>query len=129
MEDRKPHAEDIVCDNGERQTIGRESKTFGAWEFLICECDRLPACGAQPPNLVVDDDQSVADAFGATHTPQFFLFDKERKLRYSGKFDDNWKEPGAVKERYLQDALEAVLSGAQVPVPETHSIGCTIKWK
>src|SRR5258706_8274848 len=40
-----------------------------------------------------DEDQSVADAFGATHTPQFFLFDNERKLRYSGKMDDNWKEP------------------------------------
>ena len=48
---------------------------------------------------------------------------------YSGKFDDNWKEPGAVKEKYLEDALEAILTGAQVRVPETHSIGCTIKWK
>jgi len=76
-----------------------------------------------------DDDQSVADAFGATHTPQFFLFDKDRKLRYTGKFDDNWKEPGAVKEKYLQDAVDALLIGAQVRVPETHSIGCTIKWK
>ncbi|TAK55711.1 MAG: thioredoxin family protein [Bacteroidetes bacterium] len=76
-----------------------------------------------------DGDQSMATSFGATHTPQFFLFDKERTLRYSGKLDDNWKEPHLVKERYLRDAIEALLSGRDVPVKETYSIGCTIKWK
>ena len=76
-----------------------------------------------------DDDQKVAEAFGATHTPEFFVFDKARKLRYHGKMDDNWKEPGSVKERYLRDALESVLKGTSVTIPETFSIGCTIKWK
>jgi len=76
-----------------------------------------------------DEDQTAADAFGATHTPQFFLFDKSRTLRYSGKFDDNWKEPAAVKERFLEDAINAVLNGKEVTLPETMSIGCTIKWK
>jgi peroxiredoxin len=75
-----------------------------------------------------DADQAAANAFGATHTPQFFVFDNERKLRYSGKLDDNWKEPAAAKEHYLRDAVDAVLSGKPVKVPETHSIGCTIKW-
>lgn len=75
-----------------------------------------------------DADQSVADAFGATHTPQFFLFDKARTLRYSGKLDDNWKVPSDVREQYLRDAVDAVLAGEPVAVPETHSIGCTIKW-
>jgi len=75
-----------------------------------------------------DVDQSVASAFGATHTPQFFVFDRERKLRYSGKFDDNWKEPAAAKEFYLRDAVVAVIAGKPVIVSETHSIGCTIKW-
>ena len=76
-----------------------------------------------------DANQIVADGFGATHTPQFFVFDKGRKLRYSGKMDDNWKEPQSVKERYLRDAVEALLAGKEVPVKETYSIGCTIKWK
>ncbi|HTK81893.1 MAG TPA: thioredoxin family protein [Bacteroidota bacterium] len=76
-----------------------------------------------------DSDQRVAEQFGATHTPQFFLFDKEKRLRYSGKMDDNWKEPDAVKEKYLVVALDAVLAGKEVKVPETFSIGCTIKWK
>jgi len=75
-----------------------------------------------------DADQAAANAFGATHTPQFFVFDKERKLRYSGKLDDNWKAPAGAKEFYLRDAVEAVLAGKPVKVAETHSIGCTIKW-
>jgi peroxiredoxin len=75
-----------------------------------------------------DEDQSVAGSFGATHTPQFFLFDRERRLRYMGKMDDNWDHPEAVKERYLRDAIEAVLGGKKVAVAETYSIGCTIKW-
>ncbi len=76
-----------------------------------------------------DEDQSVADRFGATHTPQFFVFDTKRMLRYSGKMDDNWKEPKLVKENYLRDAVDALLAGREVRVTETHSIGCTIKWK
>ncbi len=75
-----------------------------------------------------DADQAAANAFGATHTPQFFVFDKERKLRYSGKLDDNWKVPADAKEFYLRDAVDALLAGKPVKVPETHSIGCTIKW-
>ncbi|MBI1807088.1 MAG: thioredoxin family protein [Ignavibacteria bacterium] len=76
-----------------------------------------------------DEDQSVASAYGATHTPQFFVFDQQRKLRYSGKMDDNWQNPQAVKENYLRDALDALLAGKDVKIPETFSIGCTIKWR
>jgi peroxiredoxin len=76
-----------------------------------------------------DDDQAVAEAFGATHTPQFFVFDRERKLRYSGKMDDNWQNPHEVKENYLRDALDELLAGKEVKTPETFSIGCTIKWQ
>ncbi len=76
-----------------------------------------------------DEDQIVADAFGATHTPQFFVFDEKRKLRYSGKMDDNWNNPKAVKENYLRDAIDALLSGKDVKILETYSIGCTIKWR
>ncbi len=76
-----------------------------------------------------DEMQSVAESFGATHTPQFFVFDKERKLCYSGKMDDNWKEPQFVKDRYVKDAIEALLAGKEVAVKETFSIGCTIKWR
>jgi thiol-disulfide isomerase/thioredoxin len=75
-----------------------------------------------------DPDQQAANAFGATHTPQFFVFDRERRLRYSGKLDDNWKAPADAKEHYLRDAVDAILAGRPVKVAETLSIGCTIKW-
>ncbi len=76
-----------------------------------------------------DETQEVAKAYGATHTPQIFLFDANRKLKYEGKIDDNWQEPGKVKSAYLKDAITDVLAGKEVSVPETFSIGCTIKWK
>ncbi len=76
-----------------------------------------------------DDDQSAAEAFGATHTPQFFLFNRDRRLCYSGKMDDNWQDPSAVKEQYLRKAVDEVLAGKPVSQPETFSIGCTIKWR
>ncbi len=76
-----------------------------------------------------DETQDVAKAFGATHTPQIFLFDKQRKLKYEGKIDDNWQEPEKVKSAYLKDAIVEVLNEKEVSVPETFSIGCTIKWK
>jgi peroxiredoxin len=76
-----------------------------------------------------DEDQSVAEAFGATHTPEFFVLDGERRLRYHGKMDDNYQNPSGVKRRFLHEAVDALLSGKPVTEPETHSIGCTIKWR
>lgn len=76
-----------------------------------------------------DGEQSVATAYGATHTPEFFVFDHDRKLRYHGRFDDNWKDPSQVKNEYVREAVEALLAGAEVTLSETYSIGCTIKWK
>jgi len=76
-----------------------------------------------------DEDQSAAIAYGATHTPEVFLFNEERKLVYQGKIDDNWKEPEKVKSKYLRDAIDELLRGEEISVPETWSIGCTIKWK
>lgn len=81
-----------------------------------------------------DDDQKVAEAFGATHTPEFFLFSRApgesvARLRYHGKMDDNYQKPEAVKRAFLKEAVDAVLTGKTVAEPETHSIGCTIKWR
>ena len=78
---------------------------------------------------LIDETQETAKAFGASHTPEFYLFNKERKLVYRGKFDDNWKEPEKVTNNYLIEAIDEVLARKEVSVPETFSIGCTIKWK
>jgi hypothetical protein len=71
----------------------------------------------------------VAKSFDAAHTPEIFLFNAERKLVYHGKIDDNWQDERKVKTKYLRNALDELLSGKAISVPETYSIGCTIKWK
>ncbi len=76
-----------------------------------------------------DEDQTIAEKFGATHTPEVFLFGEDRTLIYRGKIDDNWKEPENVVHRYLREAILEYLEGVEISVPETFSIGCTIKWK
>lgn len=76
-----------------------------------------------------DETQEVAKAYGATHTPEIFLFDKERKLAFHGKIDDNWQEPSKVKTPYLRNAIEELLANKPISIPETFTIGCTIKWK
>ena len=75
----------------------------------------------------VDTKSEVADAFGATRTPQCFLFDKDGVLVYKGAIDDNVKDPKAVKNFYLKDAINAVAEGKKPATAESKSIGCTIK--
>jgi peroxiredoxin len=75
-----------------------------------------------------DASQDTARAYGATHTPQLFVFDRERRLVYTGKIDDNWQQPQAATHHYLRDALDAILTDTAPTVPITHAIGCTIKW-
>lgn len=76
-----------------------------------------------------DESQKVAKAYGAERTPEVFVFDKERILRYHGRIDDNVHEPNQVHQRYLRDAIDALLEGKEVPLEETEPIGCTVKWK
>jgi len=75
-----------------------------------------------------DEDQSVAKAYRAKRTPEIFVFDQKRVLRYHGRIDDNVWNPKGVKVHYLRDALDAILDGREVPVEETSPVGCTIKW-
>jgi thioredoxin-related protein len=74
----------------------------------------------------VDAGSKLANAFGATRTPQCFLFNA-KGLVYKGAIDDNVKDPAAVRETYLRDALNAVLKNTVPAKQETKSIGCTIK--
>ncbi|MBS1651090.1 MAG: thioredoxin family protein [Bacteroidetes bacterium] len=74
----------------------------------------------------LDDKSQLANAFGATRTPQCFLFNN-KGLVYKGAIDDNVKDPSAVKAPYLKDAIQAVIKGNTPTLQETKSIGCTIK--
>jgi alkyl hydroperoxide reductase subunit AhpC len=78
---------------------------------------------------VVDATSNVARAFGASHTPEAFLFDKDGKLVYHGGIDDNAKEPAQVKDKYLQVALTSVVAGKPVAQAETKTLGCGIKYR
>ncbi len=71
--------------------------------------------------------QDVARSFGAACTPEFFLFDEERRLRYTGRLDDDQDE-SRVKTRYLAEAIEDLLAARVIRRDRSHPIGCSIKW-
>jgi hypothetical protein len=78
----------------------------------------------------VDDTQAVAKAYRVACTPDFYLFDRERRLVYRGQLDDS--RPGnnkPVTGRDLRAAIEAVLAGKPVDGNQKASIGCSVKWK
>ena len=77
-----------------------------------------------------DEDQSVARAYGAVCTPDFFGFDAGRKLKYRGRLDEGRTSPpppGARRE--LLEAMRAIAASGQAPAQQSPSIGCSIKWK
>jgi peroxiredoxin len=79
---------------------------------------------------LLDEKQSVAKAFRAACTPDFYVFDRQKRLVYRGQMDD--RRPGSeipVSGEDLRAALDAVLSGKPVAEDQTPSIGCNIKWK
>lgn len=79
-----------------------------------------------------DETQEIAKAYGATRTPHAYVLKKESNnliIRYIGAIDDNADEPENVKIRYIQLAVDALISGNEVITKETKAIGCTIKWK
>ena len=76
-----------------------------------------------------DETQEVARSYGAQRTPEVYVLDSERRLRYHGRIDDNVNDAKSVKSHDLRKALDALLAGKEVPVAETAAVGCTIKWK
>jgi peroxiredoxin len=78
---------------------------------------------------VVDATSDVARAFGATRTPEAFLFDAKGKLVYHGTIDDNAHEPEEVSRHYLADALDAMVGGKRIEMAETKALGCSIKFR
>ena len=77
-----------------------------------------------------DADQSVAKAYQAACTPDFFLFDPRRRLAYRGQFDESRPGNGKpVTGSDLRAAADALLGGRRVPVEQHPSVGCSIKWR
>ena len=87
------------------------------------------AKGGMPYAYLHDDSQTVAHAYGAKRTPEFFLFNAQHELVYQGRMDDSPRNPNDVSSADLADAIEAMLSGIAPAVDYTESIGCSVKWK
>jgi peroxiredoxin len=81
------------------------------------------------PYLYDGDTQKTAKAYGCLCTPHVFVFDRERKLRYAGRWDDSrFEDPATVKAHEGRDAVEALLAGKPVVVEMTKPMGCSTKW-
>lgn len=122
--------------------LAREFAPKGAAIVGICANDPSDYAEDSPENLLkrwrqknygfpylIDESQEIARNFGAVCTPDFFLYDSGRKLRYRGRLDDSWKNPTLVKNQELKTALSDLLTGKSVNSQQNPSMGCSIKWK
>ncbi len=83
-----------------------------------------------PFPYLYDESQNVAKAFDAACTPDFYVFDGDRKLAYRGRLDDSRPKSGTpLTGKDLRDALDAILEGRTVAEKQYPSGGCNIKWK
>jgi peroxiredoxin len=76
-----------------------------------------------------DESQAVARAYDAACTPDIFVFDAARQLRYNGRLDDNWQDPAKVTRQDLRRVLDTLLEGREIDFEPVHSMGCSIKWR
>ena len=77
--------------------------------------------------VLLDSEGSVAEKLGATHTPSAFIIDGGAVLRYKGALDNNKKLGENGRIAYVADALDAILSGRAVSMPETRPVGCSLR--
>lgn len=80
-------------------------------------------------SYAVDANSEVADAFGASRTPECYLFGKDGKLEYHGAIDDSPSDAAAVKSQLLKNAMDEINAGKEVSVKTSRSVGCAIKRK
>jgi peroxiredoxin len=81
-----------------------------------------------PVPYLHDASQAVASGYGAKTTPDVFVLDGERRLRYRGAPDSDYDDPSQ-NAGWLREALDAVLAGGEPEPAETRPVGCSIKWK
>ncbi|WP_114748084.1 thioredoxin family protein [Pleomorphovibrio marinus] len=85
-----------------------------------------------PFAYVYDETQETTKEYGATNTPQVYLLEKDGNdyiVKYVGAIDNNYQDASSVTKKYVEDAMEAVLTGDEVPEKKTKAVGCTIKWR
>lgn len=85
-----------------------------------------------PFPYLIDATQEITKTYGATNTPHMYVLQKDGDqyvVKYIGAIDNNPKEPEKATKKYINDALDALIEGREVPVEETKAVGCSIKWK
>ena len=95
------------------------------------EMQKRAADKQYPFPYLLDETQEIALAYGATKTPDIFLVEKEGDgyyLRYKGTIDDSPRDASTANEKYVEQAVEALLAGGKVETKTTKGIGCSIKW-
>lgn len=78
---------------------------------------------------LADADQEAAKKYDAICTPDIYVYNKQRKLKYRGRLDDNWREEEKVTEKDLEKAVNYMLEGKDLDFEQVPSMGCSIKWK
>ena len=76
-----------------------------------------------------DDTQDVARAYGVLRTPNFFVFNEERKLVYTGRGVDNPHDASKITVNHLENAIEEIFAGKEVTTAVTNPISCNVKWE
>jgi len=76
-----------------------------------------------------DGTQETAKKYDAVCTPDLYVYDEKRLLRYRGRFDDNWQEENKVTTNDLKKAVNCLLEGREIDFEQVPSMGCSIKWK
>jgi len=97
-----------------------------SFEAMTARVEASP--GDWPMPYLHDETQHVAEAYGARTTPDVFVLDGEGRLAYRGAPDSDWEDPRQDAD-WLRGALDDVLAGRPVALPETEPIGCSIKWR
>jgi len=75
-----------------------------------------------------DETQEIAKQYDAVCTPDIYIYDDDRKLKYRGRLDDNWKDETQVTSRDLESAINLILEGNEITFEQIPSMGCSIKW-
>ena len=91
--------------------------------------DRAEQKGYKFPYLI-DEGQKIYPQYGATKTPHVYVLQKTKKgneVKYIGAIDDNYQDESAVKTKYVEDAVDALLTGKAIKTTETRAVGCSIK--
>lgn len=105
------NSEKTVPDDSFEKMIERQAEHKFPWVYLY------------------DPTQEVAKAYGALRTPHFYLFDKNRKLVYTGRAVDSPRDTSKVTMHDLDTALSEHLQGKKITTPTTNPIGCNVKWE